>query len=488
MLDTKTLLIAITIVHAGLSIVMLAAWRRYYLSFDSLKYFVFDHILRTIGLSFMLCRGMIPDFFSIVVANTMLLSGFSVMALGFERFFHVRSSHVFQTAIVGVGAISFFIFTHLFPSLTTRTIILYGVSTIQGIFLYILLCRRIEKKHHSNTRPLAWIFMAFAILSFLRLPIALYERHEGDFFSMQSAGTMLLLGYLVIVVLTGLGVLMIIASTFLDNLAQHKRDLERTVEERTSQLVQQQKLASLGVLSAGVAHEINNPNNFILLNAESLAKGWNILRPHLSLSGTVELRGAKTMNPQVFADKMPEIIEDIRDGAQKIARIIDDLKGYAVPSGAEHEAVDFADAVNVALRLHTPFLLKHSTKLITDIGTGPLIVRGNLQHLEQMTANLLLNAAQSLTCPTQHITIKVYPELSVKPCACLEVRDEGCGIPEEIHHRLYEPFFTTRRSSGGTGLGLWVVNGIVEEHHGTIQFLPNGEQGTVVMVKIPLCQ
>jgi len=130
-------------------------------------------------------------------------------------------------------------------------------------------------------------------------------------------------------------------------------------------------------------------------------------------------------------------------------------------------------------------LRKATRNFSVDYANDLPLFRGNGHRIEQVVVNLILNACQALTSVEQSIVLRTY-ELADEKMVVLEVTDEGCGLDEETLRRITDPFFTTKRESGGTGLGLSVSDGIVKDHHGRLEFSSQPGEGMVVALLLPI--
>jgi polar amino acid transport system substrate-binding protein len=278
--------------------------------------------------------------------------------------------------------------------------------------------------------------------------------------------------------------------------AQRTRELAREVAEKQraleelrlhqDQLVQADKLASLGVLVAGVAHEINNPNGLILLNLprfeETFRRSLPILEEYYRENGDFNLG---RHNYSRLREEIPHMLAETQDAAKRIKRIVSELKDFARRDTAElTEVVDFNAAVRAAVRLVDNAVTKSAHLLSASYAEALPKVRGNSQRVEQVVVNLLLNACQALEGEGKRIVIATSYERD-RESVLLTVRDEGRGIAAQDLPRLTDPFFTTKREEGGTGLGLSVSAGIVKEHGGSLSFGSEPGQGTTVTLELP---
>ncbi|WP_242393509.1 transporter substrate-binding domain-containing protein [Anaeromyxobacter oryzisoli] len=271
------------------------------------------------------------------------------------------------------------------------------------------------------------------------------------------------------------------------SLAREVAERRRAVEElrqHQQQLVQADKLAALGVLVAGVAHEINNPNALVLLNMPLLEEVFG------DALAALDARGAEglTLGGLPYArvrKELPPLLEEMHAGGRRIKRIVEDLKDFA--RREDHpalEPLDLNEVARTALRLVGNALRKATWSFELSLEEGLPPVRGNSQRIEQVVVNLLVNACEALPDASRSIRLSTRHDAAGRR-VILEVRDEGVGIPPDQLARIEEPFFTTKRTAGGTGLGLSVSAGIVKEHGGTLEFASEVGAGTVATLALP---
>jgi signal transduction histidine kinase len=272
-------------------------------------------------------------------------------------------------------------------------------------------------------------------------------------------------------------------------LVKKSEDLERTcarLTENQAQLIQTEKQASLGRLVAGIAHEINNPIQFIRGNMTVVAEAFADLLPILDqqFAARPDLRVARLDYP-FFRRQMPVLLQDMADGAGRIGSIVSDLKTFAHrDEGALDEEVDLIETVRSSVRLlHNQ--LKHFRVEETLDPRLPR-VRGNRTQLQQVVVNVLQNASQALGGdPKGSIAIRTCQEPG-GGWVRLSIEDNGCGIPDELKQRIFDPFFSTRQRSGGTGLGLAISEGIIEQHGGRIRVESQVGAGTTFHILLPI--
>jgi signal transduction histidine kinase len=265
-----------------------------------------------------------------------------------------------------------------------------------------------------------------------------------------------------------------------------RTQLEHKTRQQELQLIQANKMTALGTLVAGVAHEINNPNHLVLMNARVLAESWSttrrILEAYHQEHGDFLLGGLPYTE---MRDTLPALIRDVHDGALRIERIINNLKDFARPG--EHAGPTLFrlnDAVQRALTLLHYLINKTTTRFHAELMEGLPPLRGDRQQIEQVVINLVANALEALPKRDCRVTVSTRHR-TAESCLELEVRDDGIGILPEHLERLCDPFFTTKQEQGGTGLGLAITYTLVRNHGGSIAFESAPGQGTRVLVTLP---
>jgi PAS domain S-box-containing protein len=266
-----------------------------------------------------------------------------------------------------------------------------------------------------------------------------------------------------------------------------KRRAETQARLHREQLFQADKMATLGTLVSGVAHEINNPISFITLNTPILKKSWEAVLPilddHRNRRGDFKVG---QMDYSQLRQRLPQLVANIAEGAQRVKSIVGDLKDFArqEPSRMDDQ-VDINQAAAKAITLLGNLIKKSSHFFSVLYGENIPTFTGSVQKIEQVIINLLVNACQSLPNPHHSVSLHTRYDATRKQVV-VEVRDQGSGIAKELLQRIRDPFFTTKRKSGGTGLGLSIAERIVEDHHGEMRFASQLGQGTTVTVRLPL--
>ncbi len=256
--------------------------------------------------------------------------------------------------------------------------------------------------------------------------------------------------------------------------------------DHEQQLIQADKMASLGVLVSGVAHEINNPTNFILLNGRICSKVWTDVMP--VLREYHDAHGEFLVGGMPFQEAWPRIgklMEGIHEGAQRIRKIVQSLRDFARrdPGDLDRE-LDLNAVADSAVTLVRHLLDTSTDRFALELDPEIPRVRGNYQQLEQVVINLLTNACHAL--PSRERGIRLASRYDAGgDRVVLEVADEGTGIPPELMVRVFDPFFTTKQDRGGTGLGLSISYNIVRNHCGELTLASVPGEGTVATVIMP---
>ena len=261
---------------------------------------------------------------------------------------------------------------------------------------------------------------------------------------------------------------------------------EEEARIREQQLVQADKMVSLGILVAGVAHEINNPNHSIMSNVTALAEVWESTRPILDHFyedfGDFVLGGFEYSECR---DKLPDMFTNALANSKRIEVIVTELRDFARQNPEESMApFDVNAVVASAIILMTNMVKKSTDHFSTAYGEGLPKVRGNFQRIEQIVINLIQNACQALTSRDGAVRVATAHDPATG-MVLIEVCDEGAGIPEENLKQLGTPFFTTKRAGKGMGLGLWISTNIAHEHGGALTFSAREGGGTRARLALP---
>jgi two-component system NtrC family sensor kinase len=247
-----------------------------------------------------------------------------------------------------------------------------------------------------------------------------------------------------------------------------------------AKVLQNEKMASIGQLAAGVAHEINNPIGFVSSNLSTLSRYVNLL-----LTKVQATQGGQGFDEelQYVVEDVPELLKETRNGLERVSKIVQDLRDFSrIDAGDEWELAD----VNAALRNTASIgLIDYQDKLTIDCVLGDLPpVRCLLSRINLVFLNVLVNAAQA-SLPGGVISIRSRVDGEM---VCIDIEDHGCGIPSQHLARIFEPFFTTRPVGHGTGLGLSLAYSIMQLHHGSIDAHSEVGRGTTCHIRVPIRQ
>ena len=276
-----------------------------------------------------------------------------------------------------------------------------------------------------------------------------------------------------------------------ERLKELNENLEETIKERTSELKksyrslrQADKMASLGILVSGIAHEINNPIGFIMLNSKLLQDAWHDIMPALeTYNDSYENLYIAGMDFDYASMSIPKLLGGINEGAERISGIVHNLKNYSRQTPLNMEGtVDINKALDSALTILANSI-KKATRYFNVVKDDNIAkFRGDTRSIEQVLINLIQNACQALTKSENAITIQIG---SCNGHTFFSILDEGIGISPNVLENVRDPFFTTKRDQGGTGLGLSISAGIIEEHRGSMDIESVPGKGTLVILKFP---
>lgn len=271
-------------------------------------------------------------------------------------------------------------------------------------------------------------------------------------------------------------------------LHQTINDQRLELEKSLSLALFSEKMASVGQLAAGVAHEINNPIGFVSSNLSSLKKYMAKLTDfiaELQRSSPVDTETLKAIKKTHKVDFILEDINDLitesLDGTSRVSEIVADLKGFAHqdPDDKNHQT-NLNDCIEQSIKL-THNELKYKAEIIKDYHCIPLL-KCNSNQLSQVFVNLLVNAAQAIE---NHGTIHISTQQE-DGAIVIKIKDSGCGMDRETIKNLFTPFYTTKEVGKGTGLGLSVCYDIIKSYGGTIEAQSAPGEGTTFIIKLPV--
>jgi len=276
-------------------------------------------------------------------------------------------------------------------------------------------------------------------------------------------------------------------NTMRADLAQRKR-----LEER---LVEAQKMEAMGQLSAGIAHEINNPIGFVNVNLDMLSRHIKVLmdllnryqslEEHPSADCALAIQQIQSYKESIHYERilsdLEPMIEDSRKGISRVIEIVKSLKSFTRPQNMDGQEVNLENLLEDSLRMAWNQVKGFEIRKQFDPCPS---IPGWPTQLAQVFLNLIVNAAQALQGVTSGvITLKIQNKGSH---AIVVISDNGCGIAKENFSRLFDPFFTTKPIGEGTGLGLYISYGIIQKHHGDLIFSSEQGKGTSFQIVLPI--
>ncbi len=252
-----------------------------------------------------------------------------------------------------------------------------------------------------------------------------------------------------------------------DVTAAKAADESRAVLEK--RLVTADRMASIGTLAAGVAHEINNPLAYVTANLDMVIE---------------EVRALSGGSTSGRMKELEDLALEAREGAERVRKIVRGLKTFSRAEGERRAVMDVKPAIELAVNMAFNEI-RHRARLVKDYGDTPLVEVDDAR-LEQVLTNLLVNAAQAIPAgDVESNEIRIVTFADAEGRAIIEVRDTGPGIPDDIVGRIFEPFFTTKAVGVGTGLGLSICHNIITGMDGDISVTSEVGRGTTVRVTLP---
>lgn len=274
----------------------------------------------------------------------------------------------------------------------------------------------------------------------------------------------------------------------------------KNLQNTQSQLVNQEKMASLGQLTAGIAHEINNPINFVSSNITPLKRD---IKDILEIIDFYRDSGEKEFSPETkkeakkleddleleyVLDEVDQLLKGMEDGAKRTVEIVKGLRLFSRVDEQDVKKVDIHDGINSTLILLNSSI-PGKIRILREFGELPM-VECLAGKINQVFMNILNNAVHALSDNLDSIN---DPRILIKTKAftdhvLIEIEDNGPGMPEHVKHRIFEPFFTTKPVGRGTGLGLSIVYSIIENHKGTLAVETEEGKGTTFIITLPIYQ
>lgn len=260
--------------------------------------------------------------------------------------------------------------------------------------------------------------------------------------------------------------------------------ITRDITERQRVLaraVEMDRMISMGILAAGIGHEIRNPLSYLQANLSYIQNAIQGLHAQIQNASIPE----KSRNEwQIELAEIEAATTSSLDGTQRLIEISQDVHSFSRDSESRLELVFIKDVITAAINI-ARHEIRHRATIITELSTLPA-VHANATQLSQIVLNLLINAAQSIpmgNVDENQITIRTFHD---EHHAFIEIHDTGCGIPADLLERIFDPFFTTKPPGEGTGLGLAISKNLIEKLNGTLTITSGCNEGTRALISLPL--
>jgi signal transduction histidine kinase len=251
------------------------------------------------------------------------------------------------------------------------------------------------------------------------------------------------------------------------------------VEERTRQLIQADRLAVLGTFSAAIFHEINNAATAIIGGLELVKPYWTKVKQYFETNS-----GESSLNKEKgTSEKLDEVLQIAFEGGSSLMELVERFKSYSKKGETEKKKIKLSEIVdNVQKFLH--YRLKRGVSVEMSI-PPQLEINCNSQEISQVFINLFNNAIDAMVDNKGHIYVTALPSGNGVE---VSIEDDGPGIPADVAKEIFNPFFTTKGKERGTGLGLFIVKNIVDEHGGDIILLDGTKKGASFRITFPLAK
>ncbi|OVE70627.1 hypothetical protein CCS79_01250 [Clostridium diolis] len=264
---------------------------------------------------------------------------------------------------------------------------------------------------------------------------------------------------------------------FLAKLKKSNKEQLEKIKMQENALIQADKLASLGQLIAGIAHEINNPNTYIRANIELLQKYWRLLEKKISVD-------EGDIHASIVSD-IPSVMNSMYKGTERIMEIISALKAFSKEEKLFYEKININECIEEAYKLVKVELTKNKVIFLNKVSQVGYEINASKQKVEQVLINLFLNSIKAIKFKREENGQIIIFTSEDKDNFNISIKDNGCGIKNEHLDMIFNPFFTTHQEDGGTGLGLSIVHGIMKEHGGSIKVMSTINEGTEFTLVFP---
>jgi signal transduction histidine kinase len=288
-----------------------------------------------------------------------------------------------------------------------------------------------------------------------------------------------------------------IRNALLESTNEELRSTMEELREAGAQLVKAERLAAVGELAAGVAHEVNNPVNFALNAIKTLRSYVGDVREVTGRIASLDLQDRDALDARIgeinalreelgfdqVAEALAELGDIVAEGLERTSRLVGDLRDFAAPGERGRIEVDVGRGLGSTLQLMGHTLARDGIEVRTQIEPDLPPVVGDARALNQVFLNLLKNAAEAFEGQRGVIDVRAFQR---EGWIHVEIQDDGPGVAPEVAPRLFEPFFTTKEAGRGSGLGLSITQRIVDEHGGRVAFLRPEQGGSCFRIELPV--
>ena len=287
-----------------------------------------------------------------------------------------------------------------------------------------------------------------------------------------------------------------VRNALLESTNEELRSTMEELQEAGARLVQAERLAAVGELAAGVAHEVNNPVNFALNAAKTLSAYVEDIREVAGLVSTIDPSRGESLAAQIreleelrerlrfdeSAEALAELVKIVSEGLERTSRLVSELRDFAAPGDQRRADVDIERGLRSTIQLVRHGYDQARVELEVEIAENLPRIEGDARALNQVFLNLLKNASDAFEGAGGKVHVSAREE---EGDAVVEVRDDGMGIAPEIQGEIFNPFFTTKAAGRGSGLGLSMSRRIVDDHGGRIEVESEPGSGTTMRVRLP---
>ena len=500
MLDIGTIYATSLAVLTSLAAVMGKIWWRDAARYQGIGLWFFGIVCAMGGFALVAGRqpGLVPLAWSVVVGIGLLPAGLAMTILGLERFFGLASSWRWQLLFVLATLAWQTVFLHVNDDVHARIVGFNSLVLAQVWMAAWRLHYRLDAELRTLSGFSVIVLVGYGLLFLYRIVHALPLIGEPSPSPLYDpTGARVLFAFLVLTILMTVSLIVLLfraQSLRLERsnaellarqqeLEDYRASLEDRVQAASRRLAETEKLAAMGTLASGIGHEISNPNQII---AHNLSAVDTFLRQLLGLIEPARLAEQRlgTLTLAELAPRVERSLEMSRRASQRITAIINDLRELSRPEQQQDWAeYDLRLLITQAIAFCQPTLEQHRARVQPQLPDAPMPCWCSAHAIEQVLINLLRNAAEAMNDKAaEPVVIRLEIEAEAYR---ISVEDHGCGIAAEHLAQATSPFFTTRRESGGTGLGLYMVARIVKALHGELVIDSEPGRGTRVSVFLP---